>query len=107
MDSNQTRFQLLLGRDNWAQCVDDSGAPFLSSSAEEFSWNAARSELTLGARLNVFHTTPGNVAPTLDKRRGAAQDRFGNFYWIAESGTELLVNSAGTSLTTHFWSSTD
>jgi phage tail-like protein len=106
MDSNQTLFHLLLGRDNWAQCTDSTGAPLFSSNAEEFSWHAARSEVTLGTRLNVFHSAPGNVAPT-GQQRGAAQDRFGNFYWIADSGTELLVNSVGTGTTTHFWSSTD
>lgn len=107
MDSNQTRFQLVLGRDDWARCTDGSGAPIFSSAAEEFSWHGARSEVTLGVRLNVFHSAPGNVPPTLDQRRGAGQDRFGNFYWIAGSGTELLVNSVGTGLTTHFWASSD
>ena len=107
MDSNQTRFQLVLGRDDWARCTDGSGAPIFSSAAEEFSWHGARSEVTLGVRLNVFHSAPGNVPPTLDQRRGAGQDRFGNFYWIAGSGTELLVNSAGSGLTTHFWTSND
>jgi len=107
MDANQTRFHLVLGRDNWAQCTDDAGSSILNSPAEEFSWNAARSEVTLGVRLNVFHSSPGNVQPASDARRGAAQDRFGNFYWIAGPGTELLVNSVGTGVTTHFWASTD
>ena len=107
MDSNQTHFQMLLGLENWAGCTDDTGSPILNSPAREFSWNAARAELTLGVRLNVFHSAPGNVPPTLDERRGAAQDRFGNFYWIADSGAELLVNSIGTGVTTHFWASND
>ena len=107
MDSNQTRFQLLLGRDDWAQCIDATGSSILDSPQREFSWNAARSEVTLGVRLNTFHSAPGNVPPADDQRRGAAQDRFGNLYWIADGGAELLVNSVGTSLTTHFWASPD
>lgn len=107
MDSNQTRFQLVLGWDNWAQCSDSSGASIFNSPAREFSWNAGRSEITLGVRLNVFHGAPGKVPPVEDQRRGAAQDRFGNFYWIADSGTELLVNSVGTGVTSHFWASAD
>src|SRR5205085_10711199 len=49
----------------------------------------------------------GNKPPTIGQRRGAAQDRFGNFYWIDASSNELLVNSSGTSVTTHFWASRD
>jgi phage tail-like protein len=107
MDANQTRFHLILGLNDWAQCVDSTGSSIFSSAAEEFSWSDARSELTLGVRINVFHPGSGNVAPSQAQRRGAAQDRFGNFYWIADSGTELLVNSVGTGVTTHFWASTD
>ncbi|HEY3838561.1 MAG TPA: phage tail protein, partial [Bryobacteraceae bacterium] len=107
MDANQTPYQLILGQNDWAQCTDDTGKSIFTSPAQEFSWNAARSEVTLGVRLNVFHSPPGNVAPEIGERRGAAQDRFGNFYWIADSGTELLVNSVGTGVTSHFWSSTD
>src|SRR5262245_10663992 len=110
MDSNQTRFQLLLGSDDWARCTTETGTPIFANSAESlspFSWNQVRSELTLGLRINVFHSAPGNVPPTIDNRRGAGQDRFGNWYWIADSSTEILVNSSGTGATTHFWSSTD
>jgi phage tail-like protein len=110
MDSNGTRFQLVLGRDNWAQCVDQSGVSILGSAnltGTAFSWDPARNELTLGVRANVFHSAPANVPPSIAERRGAGQDRFGNFYWIADSGVELLVNSSGTSATSHFWSSTD
>jgi phage tail-like protein len=110
MDSNQTRFQLLLGHDDWGGCFLEDGTPifnFEAGMAPSFSWNPARAELTLGVRANVFHSAPGNQPPMLDQRRGAAQDRFGNFYWIADSGTEILVNSCGTSLSSHFWSSSD
>src|SRR5205807_295950 len=32
---------------------------------------------------------------------------FGNWYWITSSGDEILVHSAGSDLTSHYWSSTD
>lgn len=110
MDSNQTRFHLLLGQADWARCTTDSGAPMFvatNQSQAPFYWNASRSELTLGARINVFHSAPGNQPPMLSQRRGAAQDRHGNFYWIADSGNEILVTSVGSGVSTHFWSSTD
>lgn len=110
MDSNQTRFHLVLGQADWARCTIESGAPLFvaaNQSQAPFYWNPARSELTLGVRVNVFHSAPGNQPPTLAQRRGAAQDRFGNFYWIADAGNEILVTSAGSGVTTHFWSSDD
>jgi phage tail-like protein len=109
MDSNQTRFHLLLDQDNWARATDRAGSSILDGAAEpaEFSWDRDRFELTLGKRANVFHSAPGNQPPTLGQRRGAAQDRYGNMYSIADSGMELLVNSSGTGATTHFWASPD
>jgi phage tail-like protein len=110
LNANQTRFHLLLGRGDWSQCTADTGLQVFVSPAgavAPFSWDQNHSELTLGARINVFHGAPKDIPPTLDQRRGAAQDRFGNWYWIAESGTEILVASSGTGITSHFWSSQD
>jgi phage tail-like protein len=110
MDSNQTRFHLVLGQSDWARCTTDTGALLFATNNQSqapFYWNATRSEVTLGVRINVFHSSAGNQPPTLDARRGAAQDRFGNFFWIADSGTEILVTSVGSGVTTHFWSSSD
>jgi phage tail-like protein len=110
MDSNQTRFHLVLGQSDWTRCTTDTGAPLFGRAGgpqAPFYWNASRSELTLGVRLNVFHSAPGNVPPTIGERRGAAQDSFGNFFWISGPQNEILVNSVGTGTTTHFWSSTD
>jgi len=50
---------------------------------------------------------PTHTPPQLEDRRGAGQDRYGNWYWIDNSGSELLVNSVGTGDTTHFWSLED
>jgi phage tail-like protein len=110
MDANRTRYHLLLGRDDWSRCTTEVGAPVFDNPPDtppDFSWDAARNQITLGVRINVFHSAPGNQPPTLDQRRDGAQDRFGNFYWIAASGTEILVNSSGTSATSHFWASAD
>lgn len=110
IDSNQTRFHLLLGQDDWATCTADTGLPVFESSTDSlppFSWNAARSEITLGVRINLFHSAPANQSPNIGQRRGAGQDPSGNFYWIADNQTEILVNSSGTQVTTHFWSSAD
>jgi phage tail-like protein len=110
MDSNQTRFHLLLGRDDWAGCTNQDGSGAFQPVPDigpPFSWNSSRSEITLGKRVNLFPSAPANQAPTIDQRRGAAQDRFGNWYYISTAGDEVLVTSSGTSVTTHFWASQD
>ena len=115
MDVNGTRFHLLLGRPDWAACLDapkDAHALALSWQSSppreaKVRWDAERQELTFAKRLFDFVASKNDRAPELKDRRGAARDRFGNWYWIAESGGELLVNSEGTSRTSHFWSARD
>jgi len=110
IDSNQTRYHLLLGQGDWAECTTDGETSIFTGTEDVpalFSWEAARSETTLGVRINVFHSAAGNVAPTMSQRRGAAQDRYANFYWIADSQMEILVTSSGSQVTTHFWASAD
>lgn len=113
MDVNGTRFHLLLGGSDWAACLDARmHALALSWQASppreaKVRWDAGRQEVTFSKRLFNFVASKNDRAPELKDRRGAARDRFGNWYWIAESGGELLVNSAGTSRTSHFWSARD
>lgn len=114
MDANGIRFHLLLGRDDWASCTDQDGVPLsLLWSASPpgdpapVSWDCARSELTLTPRVFRFKASPKHVAPAIENRRGAARDRYGNWYWIDATRREILVNSSGTGLTTHFWASGD
>jgi phage tail-like protein len=120
MDVNGTRVHLLLGRKDFgSRCrtTPDGGgstspleALFQASAIGNdaaFSWDAAQEELTLGSRVFYFTPAEGNVGVSLDDRRGAAFDMHGNVYWIATSGTEILVHSSGSRKTTHFWSSLD
>ncbi len=96
MDANGTRFHLLLGKDDWATCTGDNTG-----------WDDKRSELTLAPRLFRFQIPAQHTDPVVENRRGAARDRYGNWYWIDATRTEVLVNSSGTGQTTHFWSSAD
>jgi phage tail-like protein len=112
MDVNGTRFHLLLGADDWAQrATNASGTlPLGSVFAQpdsDVSWDTRRNELTLGARTFAFVPSSGDRAVDVSARRGAAADAFGNIYWIAANGTELLVESSGSRTTSHFWSSLD
>jgi phage tail-like protein len=115
MDANGTHLHLLLGRDDWAQCTDDHGrllaslwdaSPSAADGATLY-WDQEHNEITLQPQLFQFMAAPQDRPPVLADRRGAGRDRFGNWYWIAESRRELLVNSAGTGSTSHFWSAAD
>ena len=114
MDANGTRYQLLLGYDDWGACTDHERGPRTlrqtweasppDVAATDLAWNGERAELTLRPRLLRFTPAPRQVPPTLEDRRGAARDRYGNWYWIDANRQEIRVNSAGTGNTSHFWS---
>src|SRR6185503_8896033 len=117
MDANGTRFHLLLGHDDWANCRDSRQRPLSLSWDSETTeavinrsgtdWDEERNEVTLQKRLFQFAAAPRDTRPLLKNRRGAARDGYGNWYWIDETRREILVNSSGTLTTTHFWSATD
>jgi hypothetical protein len=102
MDANQTRFHLLLGQADWASCT-----------AEAVSWDDVRHELTLQQIVFQFQPPPMDHFPAVADRRGAARDRYGNFYWIDPVQTGILVNGApgdsrglplsGLAITTHHY----
>jgi phage tail-like protein len=101
MDANQTRFHLLFGKDDWSNCRNLLPEPSVTA------WDEARNEITLQKRVFRFSASKQDVLPAIEKRRGAARDRYGNWYWIADSEEELLVNSSGSGVTSHFWTAGD
>jgi phage tail-like protein len=121
MDANGTRFHLLLGREDWGRCMTDSGESLTShwnaSPPREtralFDWDAVRGEITLRAELFQFPSlkqevgsppnTRGLTPAAPEDRRGADCDRFGNWYWIDESRTRILVRSIGSDQISVFW----
>jgi phage tail-like protein len=115
MDANETRYHLLLGYDDWANCLAADGrtlakhwlASPVMHNESGLDWHTANDELTLQARLVQFKTSPYDDTLTFDRRRGAGRDRYGNWYWISESGTEIRVQSSGTGRGAHFWSAGD
>jgi phage tail-like protein len=119
MDANGTRYQLLLGPRDWLACSTDEARPgatvrplsqVLGASPplpSDVEWSSDHNELTLHERLYRFPPPPHHVAPTPAARRGAASDRFGSWYWIDATETEILVTSAGTKNNSHFWSAGD
>src|SRR5437762_1234910 len=114
MDANQTRFHLLLGEPDWKRCTDPRGAALLGAKRSPVSWDSPREAVQLRSRLMQYVASPGNVEPKLGSkdgmdsdRRGAARDRYGNWYFISADQLEVLVHSAGCHETTHFGSTND
>jgi phage tail-like protein len=111
MDANGTRFHLLLGRDDWARCRDGEGRPlgdrWDGSVPTDVAYDDERDELTLQPLAFRFPAGPGAAPLALDARRGAARDRYGNWYWIDTDPTVVLVNSSGSGVTSRFWTVQD
>lgn len=123
MDSNQTKFHLLLGKPDWERATPGarewvrrttnpigSLAELWKRSDEDaeltgLRWDSESYELTLAPQLFQFEPSAKDQPPRFGDRRGAGRDRYGNWYWIAEDEKEILVNSSGSGTTTHFWSS--
>ena len=113
MDANGTRFHLFFGRPDWAKwsgVIPDKEELHLLGEAWEsdelqhaigLSWNDDRNELTLDPRL--FNFAPNGSAPSIENRRGAGRDRFGNWYWIDETSLRIRVLSTGSRTATDFW----
>jgi len=113
MDVNGTRFHILLGRGDWQRCTDGSGRALAGAWDEtgrtdvaEVEWFAPRDELTLRSLTPQVVSAPGDRPPTPSDRRGAARDRFGNWYWVDASGSELRVG-ASRRPSSHFWAAAD
>ena len=90
LDANGTRHALLLGQPDW---------PTGTNSV----WDARRQALTLKPLAFQFASAPLDTTPTLDRRRGAARDRFGNWYRIGETSRSILIRSEGDDRETAFW----
>jgi phage tail-like protein len=114
---NGARFHLLLGEADWGRSTesDDAGAltlsswwtaqasPMLAPPLTVPSWDPQRKELTLRPRAIELPATAGESPLTLDARRGAAADRNGNVYRIADDRASLRVTSVGSGVESLFW----
>lgn len=124
MNVNGSRFHLLLGRDDWGRCLApmDDGAwrrladwwsdasasppvamPSGSIEPAPLAWDARREDLRLQGQLIEIGAIPGEASPTLEGRRAAAADRYGNVYWIDGDRRRLRVWSVGSDRESAFW----
>ncbi len=97
MDANGTRFHLVLNRDEW--CGPDMPVGL--------DWSDASHTLSLAPRWFVFPAQGASSPPAVDDRRGAARDRYGNWYWIGPNRDEIRFRGACAARSEHFWSAAD
>jgi phage tail-like protein len=102
MDANQTRFQLVFGRDDWFG--PDAGG---SSPNAGLEWRDTDSTVGLTQNVFVFPLSPGATGLTAADRRGAGQDQYGNYYWVGPQQDEILFLGGGQQQAQHFWSAQD
>ena len=87
-DVNGTRFHLLLGRRDWEPLLAADGG---------LVFDEEKNGVGLEPQLFRFATPPGDRPPRLEDRRGAARDRYGNWYWIGADEREIRFLPPGMS----------
>jgi phage tail-like protein len=111
MDANGTRFWMLLGERDWGECTSPDGVPLRATWPDADSagldWDAKRHDLTLRSQVPRFSRAPQPADLQLERRRGAARDRYGSWYWIDASERGLRAWSSGSERASHFWSPDD
>lgn len=118
MNVNGSRFELLLGREDWGRCLDGDGeaartlaswwdaalaSPPVDPDPQLPAWDAARREVSLRPRFIELPATPAEAPLSLDARRAAGADRHGNVYRIGDDRATLVVSSAGSRRESVFW----
>lgn len=114
MNVNGARFHLLLGREDFERCFDGGGSRTLAerwsspatspeAATRAPAWDSERNELVIPSAPITLPPTAGESPLTLEARRAAAADRFGNIYWIAADRLSVRVRSAGSRSESEFW----
>jgi len=97
MDVNGTRFHLLLGESDWAGCaeVDEDGSAGPAGSFENVHWDREIGAVSLRPILSLFRPPRPVDRHDPGDRRGAAADRFGNWYWISRDERTIQWSPSG------------
>jgi hypothetical protein len=101
MDTNGTRFHLVLGERDWAASVEafDDGS---LGRFRDLAWDPEDGAVGLKPILSLFRPPRPVPLRVPEDRRGAAADRFGNWYWISRDEHSVTWSpSRGRSRT--FW----
>ena len=91
MDVNNTKFHLLYGYQDWEPLIRETEARSGAAGSAQVYYDTDRHALGLLPRLYRF---PKVENTPLAQRRGAAADRFGNWFVINEDRSGIIVHPA-------------
>jgi phage tail-like protein len=100
VDVNGTRFHLLLGSRDWRPRL--AGATSVGD--EHPAWDDESQQVTLRRELFRFPPRPSERPFVPADRRGAARDRFGDFYWIGPDRRSVRYRPRTDHASAVFWS---
>lgn len=103
MDANGTRFQLLKGKADWL-AGQEFGQP--NGTFLRLAWDDGDEFLTLNPLLSLFVRGTRDAPLDPAARRGAAADRFGNWFWIAHDRQRIYWQPSGSGKPLVYWSPT-
>jgi hypothetical protein len=102
VDVNGTRFHLIKGEDGWRRCREDGQTQ--DGAFVRLHLDADSQALTLDPQLVLFVSARGRTPLDIGARRGAAVDRFGNWYWIGNDRRQIFWRPEGSKKSQVFWS---
>jgi phage tail-like protein len=100
VDVNGTRFHLIKNQADWLNCRerDDPSGPLA-----HVKWDPRFKGLTLNPVLTLFPRAQGGISLSPSDRRGAAADRFDNWYWIASDRRRIFWQPSGSGRPAVYW----
>ena len=101
MDVNGTHFHLIYGKTDWSQCQEDR----LDGRAH-VEWDSQSEILSLKPRSVLFPRGKRYTPLKPPDRRGAAVDRFGNWYWISNDQYKIFWKPSGGDRPQVYWTQT-
>lgn len=101
MDVNGTRFHLIQGQADWQECLETA-----AGINENASWNQESRAVMLNPLLTLFPRGKRDAPLTPASRRGAAVDKFGNWYWISQDQQQIYWLPSGTGKAAVYWAQT-
>jgi phage tail-like protein len=114
MDVNGTYFHLIAGQADWSACrleaqpdiVRNWYADFTAGRAYEWlqvGWDDESRTLMLRPLLSLFPRGQREAPLQPSARRGAAMDRFGNWYWIGNDRQRIVWQPSGSDRPQVYW----
>ena len=115
MDANNTRYHAFITRADWAQCYGDPHHTHVPRTKAKMAGSQVLpagtgwhfNALTLAPLTYEHKAAPNDTPPEPKDRRGAAQDRFGNIYWIDAARMAIRMFGSGAKTAIHFWRAGD